>query len=221
MKKKHNNQAFTVYYGIILVINLLTFAYLPSYFPVARALVSCSLIGYYIYEVRQQAPPVLLGLIGCLLGDVFILFGGGYSMLVISSIAYLIMTLGYASAIRRSSGSGPNIIVLLSGIAAATACTYSMYTWSEVFPTSIAIIYILMLFLVWKSSLSSHIFPQIGGLLIYYALGGLYLVALEILPKNGYLLVLGMYIIGQFLMIKGFVDQAGTRNKYIPRNRIQ
>ncbi len=86
---------FTIFFGIIFILNLLFFTYLVEYRVVAKPIIMASLIGFYISVERRQSNAFVLAMIFALLGDVFLLFTSE-AFFLIGLGCFLIMQLLYA-----------------------------------------------------------------------------------------------------------------------------
>ncbi len=87
-------KSFTLFYGIIFILNLLFFNVLTEYRVVSKPMIMASLIGFYISHAKKQSNAFLLALIFALLGDIFLMFEGD-DFFIIGLGCFLIMQVLY------------------------------------------------------------------------------------------------------------------------------
>lgn len=67
-------KSFDIIYILIFIANILFFYILTDYRSVAKPMIMASLLSFYIFNVRNQSPLLLLAMIFALFGDIFLLF---------------------------------------------------------------------------------------------------------------------------------------------------
>ena len=92
MRKKING--FDILFFIIAICNIVFLYRLTEYTSVAKPMVTVSLLGYYIYSVRNQDVKVILALVFALFGDIFLLIGSEH-FFILGLGSFLVMQILY------------------------------------------------------------------------------------------------------------------------------
>lgn len=102
---------FTYFYGLVIAANLLFLHFLQSYTIVAKPMIVCSLLGFYIAQHQPQSKRMLLALIAALFGDIFLLFPGD-AFFTLGLASFLVMQLLYISIFftQKSTSFTPAVV---------------------------------------------------------------------------------------------------------------
>lgn len=87
---------FDIAYTFIFICNILFFYFLTDYRIVAKPMIMVSILGFYIYHVKNQSPAWLMAMIFALLGDIFLLFSG-QEFFILGLISFAVMQILYTS----------------------------------------------------------------------------------------------------------------------------
>jgi len=105
---------FTIFFGILFMLNILFMYVLQDYRMVAKPMIMASLIGFYITVERRQSNAFVLAMIFALLGDVFLMFKGD-DFFLIGLVCFMAMQLLYTYLFSRE-GSNDIKKLLIIGI---------------------------------------------------------------------------------------------------------
>jgi uncharacterized membrane protein YhhN len=206
--------SFTIFFGILFILNLLFLDVMVSYRGVAKTMIMASLMGFYIANIQKQDHGFLLAMIFALFGDVFLLFDGKTFFLVGLS-CFLIMQILYSVTFYKDKGHEKIhpwfLIVILAAIA---VLMYMLPRLGDMqIPVSayaIAII-IMAYFGIHRSKhINGYAWVSVGVVsfivsdmaLAFSTFVGTY-------PGHSYL-VIATYMVAQYCIVRGIVEKGET-----------
>ena len=203
---------FTIFFGIIFLLNLLFLTYLPEYRAVAKPMIMASLIGFYISVERRQSNAFILAMIFALFGDVFLLFTSDI-FFIIGLCCFLGMQLLYAFIFAKESSHNPKQLwfaIFGAGIAGITLITY---IWSglgilkvAVLVYCVAIISMIVTAVNRKQSLPGYSSVAIGVMLFLISDAILAITKFKTSFNGSEYLIMSTYMAAQFLIVHGLVE---------------
>ncbi|MEE9437688.1 MAG: lysoplasmalogenase [Saprospiraceae bacterium] len=121
---------FTIFYLIVMIVELLALTVIPEYHLVSKPFIMASLLGFYIVSVNPQDNLFLLALIFALLGDVFLLFKHD-DFFIIGLVCFLIMQIGYFITFKKKKRIPKPSAYMLPALLAFTAIFIINSLWSQ------------------------------------------------------------------------------------------
>lgn len=112
---------FTIFYLIIVVLNIVVLYYIKDYRMVVKPMIMGSLIGFYTGNVVKQSPVFLLGMVFALIGDIFLLFDNEL-FFIIGLGGFLLMQVFYTAEFFKDRADSikqavlPIVIVYIVGL---------------------------------------------------------------------------------------------------------
>lgn len=91
---------FTLFFILVIVLNLLAYTVIPEFEKVVKVFIMASLLGFYIFHEEQQSELLIIGMIAALMGDIFLMFDHP-SFFLIGMLSFLVMQLCYIAVFRK------------------------------------------------------------------------------------------------------------------------
>lgn len=202
---------FTVFYILIIALEIAGLTVIPTFHMVSKAFIMTSLIGFYILVENRQNHAFLGGLIFALLGDCFLLYET-VEFFIIGLICFLIMQLCYASAFNNKRRIPRNRDYLICAIIAAIGLSILAYLWDDIGSIRTPVIlYTAAIILMSVFAYLRH--PRLRGYNIVLVGVAFFIISDALLGinkfsgsiPNGQILVMISYMIAQYLIVTGEV----------------
>lgn len=206
-------KSFTLFYGIIFILNLLFFNVLTEYRIVSKPMIMASLIGFYISHAKKQSNAFLLALIFALLGDIFLMFEGD-DFFIIGLGCFLIMQVLYLLTFLKDRTINYYDIIWKALLVILLSATILFNLWESLgnkqMPVTIytlAISAMVISAFIRKPSTVWFIQVIVGvvlfmisdALIAYTKFGGL--------VYGSEYIIMSTYMIAQYLIVRGIIEQ--------------
>ncbi len=204
-------KSFTIFFGILFILNILFLYVLQDYRMVAKPMIMASLIGFYITVERRQSNAFVLAMIFALFGDVFLLFNGE-TFFLMGLGSFMIMQLLYTYLFSREGANDTKKLLKISlPIIVLTLLVISLL-WSNlgelripVLVYALAISSMVISAIYRKNTLNGYLAVVLGVIL--------FLISDAILAISKFggaipyqdIIIMSTYMAAQFLIVRGMV----------------
>ncbi len=203
-----NHKYFVSFFTLVFTCNILFLHVLTEYVIVAKPLIMCSLLGYYITHASPQSKSFLLALIAALFGDIFLLMPGD-DFFLLGLGCFLIMQLLYTKVFFKQRTLFRQKIWIPIYCILILAVSFLFLTWPVLDQMKIPVtLYALaisaMCIAAWLRSPSPG-FSFVAWGAVFFMVSDLTLAVnrfYALLPYAGEI-VMATYMIAQFLIITG------------------
>ncbi len=202
---------FSVFYLVIIILEILGITVMPSYHPVTKVMIMASLIGFYISASKRQNHIFLTGMIFALVGDVFLLFKND-DFFLIGLGCFLVMQICYFFTFKKKKRIPKPTDYFVPLVFVLTGMAVISYLWGSLgdirWPVTV---YAASIVLMAGYAYLRH--PRLRG--YHHVLTGVifFIISDALLAVNkfghqvpyGQLMVMATYMIAQYLIVTGEV----------------
>ena len=207
---------FTIFFVILMILEFLGLTVIPSYHIVSKPMIMAGLIGFYIFQEKQNNI-FITGLIFALLGDCFLLFGTS-EMFTVGLVCFLIMQLCYSATFNRKRRIPQTKDYIVPAILAAAGLFILALLWSGLGDMKWAVtVYACAIVVMAIFAYLRH--PKLRGYDVLFAGVILFIISDGLLGYDKFggnlpyakFAVMGTYILAQYFIVTGEV--LGTMRK--------
>lgn len=219
---------FTVFFIILMILEILGLTVIPSYHIVSKPMILAGLIGFYIFEEKRQNHAFLTGLIFALLGDSFLLFNSE-DMFFVGLSAFLIMQICYTITFNQTRRIPRTKDYIIPAILIVIGLGTLAFLWSDLGEMRIAVT-VYSAAIVTMSIFAFLRHPKLRGYSTVFFGVCLFIISDALLAINKFgdgfqyadMYVMVTYMLAQFMIVTGVV-LGNKRNKTVqekPKSRF-